>query len=89
MIEVADADRLIAGRMRADIDAAGPLAVRNLPDIDIVVVGIEPEHVAGAVVIEVAGADRLISGRMRADVDAARPLAVRELPDIESRWSRH
>ena len=44
---------------------------------------VEPEHVAGAVVVEVAEAGRLVAGRMRADIRAAGPLAVRELPDVD------
>ena len=39
--------------------------------------GIEPEHVARAVVVEVADARDAPAGRMRADIDAAGPLAVR------------
>ena len=68
--------------MRSDIDASGPLAIRDQPQIDIARGRVEPEDIARAVVIEIADPHRLIAGRMRADIDAAGPLAVRDLPQI-------
>src|SRR5262245_41599396 len=71
--------------MRADIDAAGPLAVVDLPDVDVAGRRIVPEDVVGAVAVEIAAERGLPAGRMRAGIDAAGPLAVVvDLPDVDA-----
>src|SRR5262249_20244674 len=82
-VEVAAAERLPAGRMRADADAAGPLAVLDFPEIDIAAGRIEPDQVGRSVVIEVAPAIQGVSGRMCADVDAAGPFRIPDLPEVD------
>ena len=87
-VEVAGERRRPARRMRADVDAAGPQPVCDLPDIDMARGRIEPENIVGAVGVEIAEAGRLIARRMRAGIGAPGPLAVRELPDIDAVGAR-
>jgi hypothetical protein len=43
-VEIADAGRLPTRRMCANIDAAGPVAVRDLPDFRIAIGWVVPER---------------------------------------------
>ena len=73
MIEVTDAGGHRSERMCADVGARAPVAVHDLPDIDVACRRIVPGDVAGPIVIEVADADRRPSGRMavrHVDLDA-------------------
>ena len=54
VVEVADADRDRTCGMRADIEAARPLAVLDQPDVDVVGRRIVPGDVAGAVALKSA-----------------------------------
>src|SRR5437899_1005089 len=83
VVEVPEADRRPACRMRAEIDAARPLPVLHQPDIDRIGGWIVPDDIAGAVFVEVGRPERLPTGRMCTGIDAAGPLAVGKLPDIE------
>ena len=82
MIEVANARRFPAGRMRSDIDAAGPASVGDFPDLGVGRGLIVPQHVVGPVIVEVANPADRIAERMVADIHAAGPLAVRGLPHL-------
>src|SRR6185295_9740455 len=53
MIDIADAGKLRMARMHADIGAAGPLAVLNLPKLRLAAGRIVPEDIAGSVIGEV------------------------------------
>ena len=82
--EVADpGDGPAAARMRTEIDALGPLAVGDLPLVDIAGGRVLPQDVARAVAGEIADADDIVAGRVRARTDARLPLAAGiELPDV-------
>ena len=58
MIEVAEAGGLVTERMRADVHAAGPRAVGELPDLEVAVAGVVPGEIAGPVSVEVGNAGR-------------------------------
>ena len=81
--EVADAGNLpAAARMRAEIDAGGPLAVGDLPLVHIPSGRVVPKDVAGTIAGEVTNPDDLIAGGVGARADAGSPLAVGQFPDV-------
>src|SRR4051795_7843034 len=47
-VEIAEPGNAPAGRMRAEVDARGPMAVTDFPNLHAVGRGVEPEHVARA-----------------------------------------
>ena len=57
----------------------------KLPDVGVACRRIEPQHIAGAVLVEVADAGDLIAGRVQTDRAAAGPLAVVKLQMSVSR----
>ena len=59
--------------MRADVLATRPVPAGHDPEIDVIARRIEPEHIAGAVVVEIAGRERRPAGRMRSGVGGRRP----------------
>jgi len=74
IIVVAEADRLVAKRVRTDISAAVPRAVRQPPDVDVADCHVVPGKVARSIRVEVANAGRRPARRMRTDIDARGPM---------------
>src|ERR1041385_450638 len=64
-------------RVRAQIDAVGPMAVYDLPFVDIAGVGIKPQHIARSIAVEVPHTGDLIAERMRPGLELAAHLPAR------------
>ena len=75
--EVADAGDLIVARMRAQINAAGPSSVVDLPLVDVAGAGIVPKDAVRAAAGEIADAGNLITRGVRARAGAGGPVAIR------------